>query len=81
MREPKTEVGKDNRPIECIAGPGEEGVYRKVGWDGVTAIKVYEEMGPMDRYPWFAVYSGDEISARVNSVHVEIVRYFQGDQS
>ena len=39
----------------------------------VTKIEVYQETGQMAHVPWFAVYSGRKILARVNAAHVAIV--------
>lgn len=74
----------DTRPIVSICGPGEEGVWYTTDdhpyFQGVnkkqpTKITPYEEPGGLGPVVWFEVWSNDILVARVNSLHIELVKY------
>lgn len=77
----KTALGRDTRRIKGLFFPSSENFEPRIIVNGndITKIEVYEEYGPGDFYPWFAVYNGDEITQRVNAVYVESVIYFEDD--
>jgi hypothetical protein len=43
-----------------------------VGRDGITKIVAYGEPGHMANRPWFAIYKGDHLFARVAAEHVVV---------
>jgi len=65
----------DTRPICCIIGDPVDGVWEKVGKDGVTAITGYYESGQMAAVPWCAVWVGDDLKARVNAALLSEILY------
>lgn len=69
-----TIIAEDPRPVSTIAfGPTERDFAYSVGVSGVTLIKPYLEPGEMSFIPWFAVYIGDEMIARVPSRMVMVI--------
>lgn len=46
-----------------------------VGNDGVTRIEAYNEFGESDYVIWFAIYTDEEITWRVNGKYVVEVGY------
>jgi len=49
--------------------------YFKVGV-GITKIMAYGELGQGNYVPWFALFVGDQLVARVNGMYVTLVTYF-----
>lgn len=61
-----TPIVLDPRTVATIAfSPGNDGFAYAVGTNGVSRIVAYWENGMMAPVPWFAVFIGDEIMARV----------------
>ena len=59
-----------------ISGSGDDGLpCAKVGRHGVTKIVCYGEPSQYCEVPWFAVYVGDDVIARVNGAMIEEVQY------
>ena len=73
MDKPK-QILEDDRPITTLVFPGGES-YWQVGASGVTRIVAYAEVGQGAYVPWFAVYTGETLTQRVNAAHVEGVQY------
>ena len=69
-----TTLLKDDRDITGLTlASGKE---YSLGYGGIERIEVYEEPGQSAYVPWFKVHSfGGIVLARVNSAHVEEVRY------
>jgi len=69
-----TTLLKDVREItDLILASGKE---YSLGYGTIKSIEAYEELGQGNYVPWFKVRSfGGIIIARVNSAHVEEVRY------
>lgn len=66
---------KDEREIEAIwfvNDPNGGGHMIAAGWP-TTKIVAYGEPGPHCELPWFAVYHGEHIHARVPALHVTVV--------
>lgn len=72
MAEQPQSVMDDPRTIRALSV---EGHWWHVGQDNVTRIAVYQEKGEMSYVPWFAIYSGDVITERVNGKMVVGVQY------
>ena len=77
-------MADDKREIDYISGPDDEHPARRMffvvaGAAGVTRIEVYHEPGNGAAVPWFAVWAGDRLVARVNSAYVESVGYKGGE--
>jgi len=66
---------EDPRPIKAISTHGQEGGLWRVGQCSCTKIVPYAELGLGSYLTWFAVYKGDEIDHRVNSLYVDCVWY------
>lgn len=49
-----------------------------LGHAGVTRIEAYGENGGLGPVTWFAVWTGDVIAERVNSLYVAAIRYKAG---
>lgn len=69
------EMWNDERPIKEIVLAGDGGNWWSVGRGGVTRIVAYRENGQGAAVPWFAVYEGDWLAARVNAAHIKNVWY------
>lgn len=69
-----TTLLKDDRDIRGLTlASGKE---YSLGCGVVNRIEAYKEDGQMDYVPWFMVQAfGGWVIARVNSAHVEEVRY------
>jgi len=70
--DPRTELMKDDRPIQAIYWPQEDNPGWRVGESGVTAIVPYEEYGENCMLAWIAVFRGDEIIVRVPAQQVSV---------
>lgn len=69
---------KDDRPITSLVIDSNQRVQDwnpTVGRDGVTKIEAYNEFGEGDYVIWFAIYTGEEITWRVNGKYVVEVGY------
>jgi hypothetical protein len=66
-------IYNDGRPIQLLVYEGDS--ILKVGSSGVTKIEPYYENGEMAEVIWFAVWSGETITARVNGKYVCTVKY------
>ncbi len=65
---------QDTRTISTIAfGPKEDDFAYSVGVSGITSIVAYAEPGEMAHVPWFKVYMGADIIARVPARMVMVV--------
>ncbi|HYE38190.1 hypothetical protein [Methylocaldum sp.] len=62
----------DPRPVLGIYYDDEQGTSHSVGTCGCTAIVAYKEHGVGDYQPFFAVYYGDELRARVPAWKVSV---------
>lgn len=65
-------ITKDQRTILHIIGDGD---YFGVGSGNCTLIEAYDELGEMGYVPWFKVWNGTKLIARVNSKYVKFVYY------
>ncbi len=66
----------DERTISCVFGSSAtEDWSFTVGLGKITQIVAYREPGQAAHVPWFAVYEGDDITARLNAAHVEGINY------
>ena len=72
------EMLHDGREIRVLRLPGGGGRGWAVGRDSVDKIEVYGEPGHGVMAPWFALWSGGKIWARVNAAMVESVGYVRG---
>ncbi|HEX5704893.1 MAG TPA: hypothetical protein VFX97_16970 [Pyrinomonadaceae bacterium] len=72
MAEQPQSVMDDPRPIRSLTV---EGYTWSVGLHDITRIMAYPEAGEMSNVPWFAIYSGDVITERVNGKMVVGVQY------
>jgi DMSO/TMAO reductase YedYZ molybdopterin-dependent catalytic subunit len=56
---------RDDVEYVCIYPPteGDEGEGFRIGYRGVTAIKIVKRHGPMDWIPYVEVYAGDHLHA------------------
>lgn len=68
-------LSQDKRPILSLWFGDEEGSHWIVGGQDVTEIEAYDEVGAEAMVPWFAVYKGRTLVARVNAAKVETVIY------
>lgn len=73
-----TMLSKDTRPICSIVINGDYQMASSVGRYGVTRISAVDETGEMAYVPWFEVWKGDALYARVNSKYVSEVLYEEG---
>ena len=73
MSAPTGTILTDERSISGISF-GVDSI--RVGSEGVTCIKAYQEPGQNAFVPWFAVFEGDEIVSRANAAMVAVVTYF-----
>ncbi len=77
-----TALSKDTRPIVFIETPDSHShAWHRVGENGVTRISVFDENGEMAHVPWFEVWKGNALYARVNAKYVCEVRYQEGQPS
>lgn len=70
-----TMLSKDTRPIYGLTL---QIASHWIGSDGVTRISAVDENGEMAHVPWFEVWRGDKLYARVNAAHVNEVYYQEG---
>lgn len=70
-----TMLSKDTRLIYALVL---EGVSYWVGSDNVTRISAVDENGEMAHVPWFEVWRGEKLHARVNAAYVSEVYYQKG---
>lgn len=75
MADGYTMLSKDTRPIRSIKLANN---WHKVGEDEVTRISAVDENGEMAHVPWFEVWKGSRLYARVNSRFVSEVFYEEG---
>ncbi len=73
MEDQRTELTKDERPIQCIAWDDNNESHWRVGKDGITKIEAYTEHGEMSMVLWLAVYAGGNIIARVPARQVMVI--------
>lgn len=73
-----TMLSKDTRPIYQIFIADDYQRFHRVGTYGVTRISAVDENGEMAHVPWFEVWKGDALYARVNSAFVGEVYYEEG---
>lgn len=69
---------KENRAITSLVIDSNQRVHNWnpiVGRDGVTRIEAYNEFGEGDYVIWFAIYTGEEITWRVNGKYVVEIGY------
>jgi hypothetical protein len=71
MNDIKT-ISQHETKITGIFWHDEEHSSYQLGYDGVTAIKVYTEDGPYCPVPMLAIYKEKEIIARVSPFKVHI---------
>ena len=66
----------DSKPIRSVSfgTDGNETIWAVDG-NSVTAIEPYMEPGPLGPSVWFRVMKNETVVARINSLHVVIVRY------
>lgn len=72
MSETPCLIYDDPREIEAIWFPGEDAAGYKVGQLSTSRIVAYREHGPGDWIPYFAVYVGDDIKARIPGFMVSV---------
>lgn len=65
----------DEREVVAIGASILDNPDWQVGKYNVTKIEMYAQSALYCDVPWFAVYVGDEIVARVNGLELAIVRY------
>jgi hypothetical protein len=68
----------DHRPISSLVIDYNQRVHNYqliVGSQGVTKIDAYNEFSGADYVLWFAIYTGEEITWRVNGKYVVEVGY------
>lgn len=73
-----TMLSKDTRPIHSLVL---ENVFHQVGQSGITRISAVDETGEMSYVPWFEVWKGEALYARVNASYVCEVYYEEGQPS
>ena len=68
---------EETKQIKSIYCPDncEEGFT--VGFMDITSIGVSMENGQCAEVPWFEVYKGTNLVAKVNAAHVTLVTYFE----
>ena len=69
-----TDILHDDRPISSISWGEESWQCYVVGHGGISKIEAYGEPSHYSSLPWFAIYMGDEIIARLcahNGCHVQ----------
>lgn len=71
----ETTILADERPILAIHSSAIDSADFEVGEFGVTLIEKYGEPAMHCDIPWFRIYKGDEICARVCAHHIALVRY------
>lgn len=56
---------RDDIHYVCISPPfeGDEGAGYRIGYQGVTAIKIVKRHGPMDWIPYVEIWVGDHLEA------------------
>jgi hypothetical protein len=68
----------DHRPISSLVIDYNQRVHDwtpTMGSNGVTKIEAYNEFSGADYVLWFAIYTGEEITWRVNGKYVVEVGY------
>lgn len=68
------QVFDDDREIASVWSENKE-VGASVGFQGVTKIEVYRELGVGSYVAWFQVWKGDFMAARLNGLRMAEVRY------
>jgi hypothetical protein len=68
----------DTRAICQIVLNADYQASHTVGRFGVTKISAVDENGEMARVPWFEVWKGESLYARVNAKYVSEVLYVEG---
>ena len=67
----------DKRPILFVADATEGQCGPWVGHEGVTKIEVYQDFGEGAMVPWFAVWKGDVLAARLQATKFATVSYVE----
>ena len=73
------EMLKDPRPIKWISWADGNG-FIEVGQAGVTRIECYAELGQHCLVPWLAVYCGEQLWQRMDSMGKEIGYFIKRDK-
>jgi hypothetical protein len=73
-------LSSDTRAICQIVLNADYQNSHTVGRFGVTKISVFDENGEMAHVPWFEVWKGEALYARVNAKYVSEVLYQEGQQ-
>lgn len=73
-----TMLSMDTRPICQIVINADYQTAHTCGRFGVTKISAVDETGEMAHVPWFEVWKGNALYARVNSKYVSEVLYQEG---
>lgn len=73
-----TALSKDTRTICQIVINADYQCSQTVGRYGVTKVSVFDEHGEMAHVPWFEVWKGNALYARVNARFVSEVLYQEG---
>jgi hypothetical protein len=66
---------EDYRPIMGVYFPEDCSNGYTVGREGVTRIDVAMENGQYEAVPWFEIYIGEKIVARLNAAFITQVTY------
>jgi hypothetical protein len=69
-------IKDDKREID-VAWSNDSETGARVGGNGITSIRPYEELGKMAAVTWLAVFKGDVIVKRLNTAYVGEITYFQ----
>ena len=72
-------IEQDGREVWEIDSCTESGVFYCVGRGRTTRIEAYLEDGEMAGVPWFAVWEGKHLCARVRAGAITEVRYKKPD--
>jgi hypothetical protein len=73
-----TMLSKDTRTISSLFIAGDYQRSYTVGRYEVTKISAVDEQGEMAYVPWFEVWKGDRLLARINASYVSEVFYQEG---
>ena len=69
------DILQDEREVIAIGASLMDNPDWQVGRNNVTKIEVYAQSALYCDVPWFAVYVGEDIVARVNGLELALVRY------
>ena len=73
-----TMLSKDTRAISSLFIAGDYQRSYTVGRYDITKISAVDEVGNGAYVPWFEVWKGDQLFARVNASYVSEVFYQEG---